>query len=100
MKVKQVVVVAQNIVELQDCELDANLAPDEILVRSEWTFISAGTELANYTGREPMVFRPGSWCAYPAKPGYANVGTVLATGGRVTRCKVDDTCSASGRMRL
>ncbi|OPZ24291.1 MAG: Alcohol dehydrogenase [Lentisphaerae bacterium ADurb.BinA184] len=50
------------------------------LVRSEFTFISAGTELANLTGADPQVFRPGSWCAYPWRPGYAQVGLVEAVG--------------------
>ena len=90
MKVKQVIITAPNTVELQERELDANLAPDEILVRTERTFISAGTELANYTGKDPNVFKAGSWCAYPWNSGYANVGTVLALGARVARCKVGD----------
>ena len=90
MKAKPVIITAPNCVELQERELDANLAPDEILVQTERTFISAGTELANYTGKEPKVFVAGSWCAYPWNSGYANVGTVLATGARVTRCKVGD----------
>jgi 2-desacetyl-2-hydroxyethyl bacteriochlorophyllide A dehydrogenase len=51
-----------------------------LLVRSEYTFISAGTELANLTGQEPKVFQPGSWCAYPWRPGYAQVGRVCAVG--------------------
>ncbi len=42
-----------------------------LLVRSEYTFFSAGTELANFTGAEPKVFQAGSWCAYPWRPGYA-----------------------------
>ncbi len=37
------------------------------LVRSEYTFISAGTELANLTGAEPAVFRPGS-CSASGSP--------------------------------
>lgn len=101
MKIKQVIVAAQNTVELRDSELDTNLSPDEILVRTEWTFISAGTELANYTGKDAAVFQPGSWCAYPWKSGYAHVGTVLAAGGQVTRCTVGDrvfSCSAHASM--
>ena len=90
MQVKQVIITAPNCVELQERDLDANLAPDEILIQTERTFISAGTELANYTGKEPKVFVAGSWCAYPWNSGYANVGTVLAAGARVTRCKVGD----------
>ncbi|HGE69476.1 TPA: hypothetical protein ENX78_01490, partial [Candidatus Poribacteria bacterium] len=66
MEVKQVVITGQNQVELQKSELDEkNLATNELFIETEYTFISTGTELANYTGREPKVFQPGSWCAYP-----------------------------------
>jgi 2-desacetyl-2-hydroxyethyl bacteriochlorophyllide A dehydrogenase len=86
MKIKQVVVTGQNQVELQTLELDSQkLGRDELLIESEWSFISAGTELANYTGKEPKVFQPGAWCAYPWKSGYANVGLVQAVGEGVTR---------------
>jgi len=61
-----------------------------MLIETECTFISAGTELANYTGREPQVFQPGSWCAYPWKSGYANVGIVRAIGDNVMRAKPGD----------
>jgi len=90
MKVQQIIVVGQNQVELQERDLDDRLGPDEILVKTEWTFISAGTELANYTGKEPQVFQKGSWCAYPWNSGYANVGIVMNTGSEVSCCKVGD----------
>jgi 2-desacetyl-2-hydroxyethyl bacteriochlorophyllide A dehydrogenase len=88
MQIQQVIVTGQNRVELQDVEFNANLEPDEFLVDTECTFISAGTELANYTGKEPQVFQPGSWCAYPWRSGYANVGKVTAVGESVTRVEV------------
>ena len=66
MQIRQVVVTGQHQVELQTIELDKKiLGPNEILIDTTHTFISAGTELANYTGREPKVFEPKSWCAYP-----------------------------------
>jgi 2-desacetyl-2-hydroxyethyl bacteriochlorophyllide A dehydrogenase len=90
-EIKQVVVTGQNRVELQSAEIDEeNLGPQELLIETEYTFISAGTELANYTGREPKVFQPGNWCTYPWRSGYANVGIVRAIGGRVTRAKVGE----------
>ena len=67
-------------VEFQEEEIPDALPPGAILIESEYTFISAGTELANLTGREKKVFVPGSWCAYPWRPGYAQVGRVAATG--------------------
>lgn len=88
MEIKQVVITGQNQVELQGAEIDnQNLGPQELLIETECTFISAGTELANYTGKEPKVFQPGTWCAYPWRSGYANVGIVRTVGGEVTRAK-------------
>jgi 2-desacetyl-2-hydroxyethyl bacteriochlorophyllide A dehydrogenase len=88
MECKQVVITGQYEVELQRVDLTDDLAPDELWIETEKTFISAGTELANYSGKEPKVFVPGSWCAYPWKPGYANVGIVKETGRNVSRAKV------------
>ena len=82
MQIKQVVMVEKRRVELQTATLDENPGADGILIRTERTFISAGTELANYTAREPAVYQKGSWCAYPWRAGYANVGIVEA--GAVT----------------
>ena len=97
-EIKQVVVTSQNQVELQQSELDdQNLGPNDIFVDTEYTFISAGTELANYTGKEPKVFQPGSWCAYPWQSGYANVGIVRAIGNRVTRAKPGDRVFTYGK---
>lgn len=87
----QVMVTGQNQVELQDALLDDRpLDADELLIETEATFISAGTELANYTGKEPKVFHPGNWCSYPWKSGYANVGMVQAVGANVMRVKVGE----------
>ena len=81
MKIEQVVITSQNQVELQNLELDEkNLAVNELLIKTEYTFISAGTELANYTASDKDVFQAGSWCAYPWKSGYANIGIVLDAG--------------------
>jgi len=85
MEIRQVVVTGQHQVELQTLPWEEEPGPDEALIETEYTFISAGTELANYSGKEPKVFEPGSWCAYPWKSGYANVGIVKAVGAKVTR---------------
>jgi 2-desacetyl-2-hydroxyethyl bacteriochlorophyllide A dehydrogenase len=98
MQIRQVVVTGQNQVELQADELDpARLGPNEVLIKSEWSFISTGTELANYTGREPKVFQPGAWCAYPWKSGYANCGIVQAVGAQVKRTQPGERVFTYGR---
>ncbi|MDP7399983.1 MAG: zinc-binding alcohol dehydrogenase [Lentisphaeria bacterium] len=85
MKATHVVVTGANEVELQDLEIDSeSLEPHQVLIETECSFISAGTELANYTAVEPLVRVPGSWCCYPYRPGYGNVGIVRATGSAVT----------------
>ena len=90
------IITGQNAVELQEREFDSHVGPEEVLIQTAWTFISAGTELANYTGKEAAVFEKGSWCAYPWNSGYANVGTVLAVGEKVTRCQVGDRVFSCG----
>jgi len=83
MEIKQVIVTGQHQVELQTLSLNDRLEPDEVLIETEHTFISAGTELANYSGKDPNVLVPGAWCAYPWKSGYANVGIVREAGQNV-----------------
>ena len=79
----------QNQVRLDSEEIDLDdLAPDELLIETEWTFISSGTELANYTGVEPQVWQEDGWCKYPWRSGYANVGTVRAKGSEAVRADV------------
>jgi threonine dehydrogenase-like Zn-dependent dehydrogenase len=98
--IKQVVVTGQNQVELQKATMDENLGPNELLIETEYTFISTGTELANYTGKEPKVFQPGAWCAYPWRSGYANVGIVKAVGAQARRAKddIDPGIATASRM--
>ena len=98
MKIREVVVTGQNQVELQSNKFDATIqSPNELLIDTEYTFISSGTELANYTGREPKVFQKGSWCAYPWRSGYANVGVVRDVGANVTRVAPGDRVFTYGR---
>ena len=98
MKIREVVVTGQNQVELQTADTGAPvLAANELLIDTEYTFISSGTELANYTGREPKVFQKGEWCEYPWRSGYANVGIVREVGNGVTRAAPGDRVFTYGR---
>ena len=98
MQIREVVVTGQNQVELQTTDMDAAvLASNELLIDTEYTFISSGTELANYTGREPKVFQKGEWCEYPWRSGYANVGIVREVGAGVTRAVPGDRVFTYGR---
>ena len=98
MRIREVVVTGQNQVELQTADIDTpKLAANELLIDTEYTFISSGTELANYTGREPKVFQKGEWCEYPWRSGYANVGIVREVGAGVTRAAPGDRVFTYGR---
>ena len=98
MKIREVVVTGQNQVELQTNDINTPvLASNELLIDTEYTFISSGTELANYTGREPKVFQKGEWCEYPWRSGYANVGIVREVGADVTRAAPGDRVFTYGR---
>lgn len=98
MRIQEVVVTGQNQVDLYEGEIDeSQLGPHEILIETEATFISTGTELANYTGREPKVFQPGMWCTYPWRSGYSSVGLVQAVGERVTRARPGERVFTYGR---
>lgn len=81
----------QDVVRLETEQIDPeDLAANELLIETEWSFISAGTELSNYTGVEPQTRQPGSWCYYPWRSGYANVGIVREIGSDVHRAAVGD----------
>ncbi len=88
---QEVVVTGPNQVELRAGELDLTcIDPHHVIIETDCTIISSGTEIANYTGKAPKVFQKGSWCAYPWRSGYANVGTVRALGKAVTRTHVGE----------
>ena len=84
------VVPEANVVHLEEIEIPGPVGPNEVLVQTECTFISAGTELANFTGLDPGVHVPGSWNHFPARPGYANCGRVIELGSDVNTLAVGD----------
>jgi 2-desacetyl-2-hydroxyethyl bacteriochlorophyllide A dehydrogenase len=69
--------------ELEPFEVDeTGLGPTEVVVRTEVTLISPGTELANLHGRLGM--HSDAPREYPMTGvGYANIGRVIAAGERV-----------------
>jgi 2-desacetyl-2-hydroxyethyl bacteriochlorophyllide A dehydrogenase len=76
--------------EVQGFEVDPDPGEGKVLVKNRYTAISAGTELSIYTGTNPRVYEPGSWCNYPHVPGYAGIGEVIAVGRDVSALKVGD----------
>ncbi|HZT42140.1 MAG TPA: zinc-binding dehydrogenase [Chthonomonadaceae bacterium] len=68
----------------------ADPGPGQVLVQSERTLISTGTELTGLTGD----FQPDTawarWIRYPFATGYCNVGHIAQVGEGVERPKVGD----------
>lgn len=59
-------------------------APGEVLVKTDRTLISTGTELTVYDGEFPDGSHWDDYSEYPTKSGYMNLGTVVETGTGVT----------------
>ncbi|NQX60745.1 zinc-dependent alcohol dehydrogenase [Paenibacillus qinlingensis] len=66
-----------------------DLAPNQIRVKSTFSLISPGTELALFTGTHTGIANPdNNWAKYPFEPGYATVGIVEAIGANVAEFDV------------
>jgi 2-desacetyl-2-hydroxyethyl bacteriochlorophyllide A dehydrogenase len=59
--------------------------PEQVLVETEQTLVSIGTELAMIRGSFPAPFSPEE---FPVAIGYLNVGTVVETGANVEESEV------------
>lgn len=71
-------------VRVENVELAREQLDDhQVLIQTTTSFISAGTELAILAGTDKGVDKADGWCSYPFKPGYANVGKIMAMGKAV-----------------
>jgi threonine dehydrogenase-like Zn-dependent dehydrogenase len=72
------------------------LRPNDLLIRTSRTLVSAGTEIAIYSGSHIGYTIPGAtYPRLPHHPGYSLAGTVLATGSAVTAYRTGDRVAAS-----
>ncbi|MGF1581439.1 MAG: zinc-binding dehydrogenase [Gemmataceae bacterium] len=96
MKAKQVVIAEANRVEVREVELP-DPAPNQILVKTEATAISPGTELAVYTGKHQWLYDPNmpDW-KFPFPSGYSAAGTIAAVGSDIQGWNVGDRVSYPG----
>src|ERR1044072_7472769 len=72
-------------------------APNQVLVATEVSAVSAGTELAVYTGTHQWLKDPNlpDW-KFPFPPGYSAAGTVVAVGSAVPGWQPGDRVSYPG----
>ncbi|MBC8402306.1 MAG: zinc-binding alcohol dehydrogenase [Candidatus Marinimicrobia bacterium] len=88
---------------VQEVKLDLNklnkqVDPDQILIRTIYTLISPGTELAMYTHSHVGFKDPDHpWAKYPFYPGYAAVGQVEIIGSAVQEFQIGDMVYYRGR---
>ncbi|MFN3699288.1 MAG: zinc-dependent alcohol dehydrogenase [Dictyoglomus sp.] len=91
MKGLRIIVPKEREIIFEEFEIEENkIKEDEALVENIYTMISPGTELSIYTGIDPEVYVPNSWCHYPFKPGYIGVGRIIKVGKEVIDLKEGD----------
>lgn len=82
----EVLFCAREKAELISEEREFMLEKDNVLVKTEYDLISAGTELANYLGL-PNTAADSGW---PIHMGYSASGCVIGTGPEVKKFKIGD----------
>ena len=65
------------------------IGDDEVLVATDCTLISPGTERAFLLGL------PNAQGRYPSRPGYSNIGTVIDVGKAVKNCQVGERVAST-----
>ena len=88
MKAQRVVWPSRAKVDIETFELPP-IGDDEVLVATECTLISPGTERAFLLGL------PNAQGRYPSRPGYSNIGTVIEVGKSVTNCQVGERVAST-----
>src|SRR5438094_396041 len=96
MHARQVVIAEPYQVTVRDVELPPP-GPNQVLVATEASAVSAGTELAVYTGTHQWLRDPNlpDW-KFPFRPGYSAAGTVVAVGPGVSGWAPGDRVSYPG----
>lgn len=93
----QLVVPGPHQVRVEEYEIPEP-GPDQIRVRTEVSLVSAGTELAIFSGIHQGLTNPAtSWPKFPQVMGYMAVGRVEACGERVTAVRPGQRLLCSGR---
>lgn len=88
MNCKQIVFTEKNKAELLDVEM-YEPGTNEVMVKTEFSTISCGTERANLTG-DPNVNANGGEVIFPRKSGYNSAGVVVKKGENVKSVEIGD----------
>ncbi len=75
-------------VDIEEFEIHA-IKDDEVLVKSECTLISPGTERAFLLGL------PNAQGSYPTRPGYSNIGKIVEVGKNVNGFAIGDRVAST-----
>src|SRR5947208_664640 len=96
MHARQAVILEPFQVAVREVELPPP-APNQILVATEGSAVSPGTELAVYTGTHQWLKDPTlpDW-KFPFRPGYSAAGTVAAIGSEIRGVQPGDRVSYPG----
>src|SRR5947209_20580808 len=96
MKARQAVIAEPFRAEVREVDLPQP-GPGQVLVRTEASFVSPGTELAVFTGTHQWLKDPGlpDW-KFPFRPGYSAAGEVVAVGSEVRLWQPGDRVSYPG----
>jgi threonine dehydrogenase-like Zn-dependent dehydrogenase len=87
MEIQRAVLYGKGDLRIETAVLPDRLAPQQLLVETQISALSTGTDLGNYLGDSTYV--PGA-PDYPRWVGYSNAGVVRATGPDVTRFHAGD----------
>src|SRR5262245_30625613 len=96
MQARQAVITEPFKVAVRTVDLPAP-APNQILVETEVSAVSPGTELAVYTGTHQWLKDPNlpDW-KFPFRSGYSAAGTVLAVGSQIDSCRPGERVTYPG----
>src|SRR5262249_23128568 len=96
MRVRQAVITKPFAAEVRETELPPPAA-NQVLVRTEASVLSAGTELAVWTGTHQWLQDPNlpDW-KFPFRPGSSAAGTVVAVGADIRDLQPGDRVSYPG----
>ncbi len=87
MQIRKAVLYGQGDLRMETAAIPDEPGPNQVLVETEISALSTGTDLANYLGDSTYV--PGA-PDYPRPVGYSNAGHVMAAGRDVTSLKPGD----------